>query len=123
MLHHASPVVHEGHAYLVTKAGVVHCLDAATGETRYTHRLAEPCWATPVAAGGRVYYFGKGGVTTVLAAGAKPQRLAVSRLWTPEGPAARREAANGRPEDRLPARPPPPKRKGGEKAPATRGQM
>lgn len=83
---YTSPLVHHGHVYYISKVGVVYCLDAATGQQRYAHRIGHPCWAQPIAAGDRVYFFGKDGVTTVIAAGAEFRVLATSRFWTPEMP-------------------------------------
>lgn len=79
-----SPIVHAGHAYWVNRSGVVYCYDAATGESRYTQRTKQSCWATPLGIGDRVYFFGKDGVTTVLAAGPKFEVLAENTLWNPE---------------------------------------
>ncbi|MBY0458402.1 MAG: PQQ-like beta-propeller repeat protein, partial [Gemmataceae bacterium] len=56
---HASPLVHQGHAYFVTKSGLVHCVDLNTGAERYAERLENQCWATPVGAGDHVFFFGK----------------------------------------------------------------
>lgn len=88
--YHASPLVHRGHAYFVNRAGVALCLDLKSGEEKYTHRL-DVCWATPVGAGGHVYFFGKDGVTTVLKAGPKAERVATNRLWSAEDFAKRQE--------------------------------
>ncbi len=83
----ASPIVHEGLAYWVNRQGVLFCLDAATGEQRYGVRTPSgSCWATPLAVGdgsggGRIYLFGKDGVTATVAAGAEYTLLAESRLW------------------------------------------
>jgi outer membrane protein assembly factor BamB len=78
-----SPVVYAGHAYWVTRAGVVHCLDAETGEPRYAERVKQPCWATPLGVGDRLYLFGKDGLTTVLRAGPQFEVLAENQLWDP----------------------------------------
>lgn len=80
-----SPIVHGGLAYYTNRAGVVFCLDAATGETRYNARLAESNWATPIGIGDRVYFFGKSGKTTVLAAGSEEKELAVNQLYNSSG--------------------------------------
>ena len=76
-----SPIVFRGLAYYVNRAGVVFCLDAETGETVYTARIAESVWATPIGLGDRLFFFGQNGSTTVLAAGREHQQLAVNRLW------------------------------------------
>lgn len=79
--HYATPLVADGRAYLVNPVGVVHCLDLKTGKEQYAERTAGPCWASPVAAGGHVYFFGKDGRTTVLKAGPTFEEVAVNRLW------------------------------------------
>jgi outer membrane protein assembly factor BamB len=80
----ASPIVYQGLAYWVNTVGVVFCFDAQTGELKYDGRLEQSCWATPVGIGDRIYFFGKDGVTTVLAAGPAFKKLAVNQLWRPE---------------------------------------
>jgi hypothetical protein len=60
---------------------VLYCLDVETGELEYTMRLAESNWATPVGIGDRVFFFGKSGNTTVVAAGDDAEKLAENRSW------------------------------------------
>lgn len=105
VLQHASPVVLDGHVYLLTKSGLLHCLDLKTGEERYSERIDSQCWATPVAAGGRLYYFGKDGVTTVVAAGAVFEKLATNRLWGRDELSARTERVKANPENQFPPLP------------------
>ncbi|MCB1037637.1 MAG: PQQ-like beta-propeller repeat protein, partial [Acidobacteria bacterium] len=82
----ASPLIHEGCAYFVNRAGVVRCLEPESGEEIWTFRLPGPCWASPLGAGDRVYFFTKDGETVVLRAGtSEPEVLASSKLPT-EGP-------------------------------------
>jgi len=76
-----SPAMHNGMAYFVDRRGMVHCLDANTGEEAYMERLGHPVWATPIGAGDRVYFVGEEGVTTVVKAGAKFETLASNALW------------------------------------------
>ena len=82
-----SPVIHGGQAYWVNRSGVVYCLDAASGEVHYNKRLAESCWATPLAVDDRIYFFGKAGNTTVLQAGEEYKVLAENVLWSEEAEA------------------------------------
>lgn len=82
----ASPIVHQGYAYWVNRVGVVYCIDANTGEQKYAQRTKQSCWATPIAAGDRIYFFGKEGATTVLAAGPEFKELAVNELWSTGSP-------------------------------------
>jgi outer membrane protein assembly factor BamB len=102
---HASPLVHRGHAYFVTKAGLVHCVDLKTGEERYAERLDNPCWATPVGAGDHVYFFGKDGVTTVVKAGPDFEKVASNRLWSAADFARRQDEANEKAAATLPKPP------------------
>ncbi|MEQ8852628.1 PQQ-binding-like beta-propeller repeat protein [Gimesia sp.] len=81
-----TPIVYQGNAYWVNRVGVVYCLNAKDGESVYTSRIKESCWATPVGIGDRVYFFGKNGVTTVLKAGNEFEVLAENELWTEDNP-------------------------------------
>lgn len=103
--HHASPLVHKGHAYFVTKAGLVHCVDLKTGEQRYAERLDNPCWATPVGAGDHVFFFGRDGVTTVLRAGPDFDVVATNRLWSAADFAKRQQEARNKAVATLPKPP------------------
>lgn len=85
-----SPLVHQGLAYYVNRAGVVYCLDAENGEQKYAQRTKQSTWATPFGVEDRVYFFGRDGLTTVLAAGPEFKVLAENSLWksdTEEKPA------------------------------------
>ena len=66
--------------YVVNKTGVAACVEENTGTDLWTERLPGSCWATPLGAAGRIYFFGKDGVTTVVAAGPQFERLAENRL-------------------------------------------
>jgi outer membrane protein assembly factor BamB len=80
----ASPIAHHDCAYWINRSGVITCLDATTGRVHYTERTAQSCWATPVGLGDRVYFFGKDGLTSVIAAGPEFKLLAENRVWNPE---------------------------------------
>jgi outer membrane protein assembly factor BamB len=79
-----SPIVNGDCAYWVNRSGVVYCIDSKTGELHYKQRTKESCWATPFPAGDRIYFFGKEGTTTVLAAGREFKVLAENVLWNPD---------------------------------------
>ena len=64
----------------VNKVGVAFCLDLKTGEERWRARLGGEVWASPLAAGDRIYFFGLDGKTFVMRAGAKMEQLAVNEL-------------------------------------------
>ena len=80
----ASPIQHAGCAYWVNRVGVVYCIDMESGKLHYKQRTKQSCWATPVGIGNRVYFFGKDGITTVLAAGPEFKILAENVLWEPD---------------------------------------
>ncbi|MFM8360690.1 MAG: PQQ-binding-like beta-propeller repeat protein [Verrucomicrobiota bacterium] len=75
-----SPVVVDDAVYLVSESGILTCLDARTGEVRYTERVGGDFSASPLAAGGRIYLFDQDGVATVVRAGPKFERLARNEL-------------------------------------------
>jgi outer membrane protein assembly factor BamB len=75
----SSPLVHRDRVYLVNKAGAAACLDARDGKPLWTERIGS-CWASALGAGDRVYYFGKDGLTTVLAAEPEFKKLAENSL-------------------------------------------
>lgn len=75
-----SPLIHNDCVYFVNRAGVAFCLDLATGAEHWSHRIAASCWASPVGAGDRVYFFGNDGTTTVVQAGTEYEELARNTL-------------------------------------------
>lgn len=79
-----SPILHEGHLYFVHEnLGIVYCVNAKSGELVYEERL-EPSpgqiYASPVVGDGKLFYTGRGGRTTVIAAAPKFARLADNTL-------------------------------------------
>lgn len=78
----ASPIVHQGYAYWMNRVGVISCFNGATGEAVYTQRTKQSCWATPLAVDDRLYWFGKEGLCTVIAAGPEFKVLAENRVWS-----------------------------------------
>ena len=79
----ASPIAHQGCAYWVNRTGVIYCFDLETGKLNYKERTKQSCWATPYGLGDRIYFFGKDGLTTVLAAGKEFRVIAENELWDP----------------------------------------
>lgn len=57
----ASPVFAGGCLVLVNKAGVAACVDPANGRSHWQERLGDEVWASPIAAGDRVFFFTKKG--------------------------------------------------------------
>jgi len=85
---YASPVVANGYVYFLNKVGVLYCVSAETGETQYTERLGSECWATPIVAADRIYFFGKNGETKVISSGPEFRLVSTSLLWDLENPPA-----------------------------------
>lgn len=76
-----SPLVVGDAVFSVNKAGVAFCNDLSTGALRWSLRLPDSCWASPLAAGENIYFFSKNGATTVLRNGTNgPEKVAESKL-------------------------------------------
>jgi outer membrane protein assembly factor BamB len=82
----AGPQFHRGFVYYVNAAGVLFCLDAKTGEELYSERVGDQAWPQTLGVGDFVYVFGKKGVTTVVKAGPKFEKVSVNALWLPDAP-------------------------------------
>lgn len=64
-----SPLVDQGRLFFVTDGGMAFCLDAASGDEIWKHRLTGSFIASPVLAGNRIYATAENGATFVFAAG------------------------------------------------------
>jgi outer membrane protein assembly factor BamB len=82
---YASPLGYQDVAYFVNQVGVVYGYDLKSGKELFAERIDGPCWATPVAAGKYVYFFGKDGTTSVIKAGKEFEQIESNKLW--DGPA------------------------------------
>ncbi|MGH9360911.1 MAG: PQQ-binding-like beta-propeller repeat protein, partial [Thermoanaerobaculia bacterium] len=95
-----SPLYHEGHLYWMHEnLGIAYCAEAKSGRMVYERRVedAGQVYASPVLAGGRLYYLTRSGRGLVLPARPEYQLLAANEL-------ERRGAFNSSPavgEDRL----------------------
>lgn len=76
----SSPLVDRSRAYMVNKAGVAFCLDLETGREVWHQRLKGPCWASTIAAGDSIYFFGVNGTVEVYRAADTPSKIAENRL-------------------------------------------
>ncbi len=79
----ASPIVYQSCAYWINTKGLIFCFDVETGKLNYKERAKQSCWATPFGSGDRVYFFGKDGLTTVVAAGKEFRSISENELWDP----------------------------------------
>lgn len=63
-----TPLVYAGRVYMVTNGGILTCVDAATGKLVYRSRLDAPgaYYASPIAAGDRIYFASGEGMITVV---------------------------------------------------------
>ena len=75
-----TPVIHNGHIYTVDTQNVLACIDAQTGKVVYSQRMKNKHYASPVIAGGRVYFTSAKGETTILREGKKLEIEAVNQL-------------------------------------------
>ncbi len=76
----ASPLLAGDVLYMVSDGGVLSCLDARSGALRRRERLPGNYAASPVYAGGRIYFVSRDGRATVLAADDTLARLAENRI-------------------------------------------
>jgi outer membrane protein assembly factor BamB len=67
----AAPIAHGGYAYWTDRHAQLSCFAMRDGEEVFSEELDEPCEIAPLAAGGRIYLFGKYGTTTVIKPGPK----------------------------------------------------
>jgi outer membrane protein assembly factor BamB len=72
----STPVVCGQSVFFVTNDGIARCIDAQTGRVQWKERLKGDHRASPVAADGRIYFLNTQGLTTVVAASPRFNRLA-----------------------------------------------
>ena len=66
--------------FMVSDLGVASCVDAETGKAHWTERLGGNYAASPILAGGRIYFFNEDGDIPVIEAGKKFKLLARNKL-------------------------------------------
>ncbi|MBI1347316.1 PQQ-binding-like beta-propeller repeat protein [bacterium] len=75
-----SPILAGREIYFVSDQGVATCLDAMTGESLWTQRMAGNYSASPLAADGNLYFCSREGVTTVIKPGRDYTEVASNQL-------------------------------------------
>lgn len=75
-----SPILAGREIYFISDQGVATCLDALTGESLWTQRMAGNYSASPLAADGKLYFSNREGVTTVIKPGREYTELAANQL-------------------------------------------
>jgi outer membrane protein assembly factor BamB len=76
----SSPILVDDLLYMVNEAGMASCLEARTGKPVWQERLGGKYWASPLHAGGRLYFFDEEGHGHVIAAGREWKKLATNNL-------------------------------------------
>ena len=76
----SSPLLVGDWLFMVDAAGVAVCLNAKTGKELWKERLGGTFSASPIAAGGRIYWFDESGKATVIEAAPEYKRIAVNSL-------------------------------------------
>ena len=76
----SSPLAYRSRAYMVNKSGVAFCLNRDSGEQLWLQRLQGGCWASSIACGDFVYFFGVDGAVEVYRAADKAEKVAENRL-------------------------------------------
>ena len=77
---YASPLLLDGLLYTVADEAFLTCLEAATGTVVWSERLGGKFAASPIYADGRIYFFDRAGLATVIKPGRTLQVLATNKL-------------------------------------------
>ena len=95
MAHHsgATPAIFEGLLFITDCAGLLHCIDAETGQPYWTHEFKKQIWGSALVADGKVYVGSYGGDFCILTATKEKKLLATIQLDSPT--ASTPVAANG----------------------------
>jgi outer membrane protein assembly factor BamB len=88
-----TPAVAHGLVFATDCTGLVHCLDAETGKSCWTHEAGGEMWASPLVADGKVYVGTRRGDFWILAAAREKRVLGKVQLGSPISGTA--TAANG----------------------------
>jgi outer membrane protein assembly factor BamB len=77
-----SPLIVDDLLFMVSDQGLASCLEAKTGRELWKHRLSAggDHWASPLYADGKIYFCGKKGIVSVIAAARDFQLLTENRL-------------------------------------------
>ena len=75
-----SPLLHEGLIYIMADNGVASCLDAETGEQVWRQRIGGDYSASPILAGGHLYFASQDGKVTVLQPGREGKVIAENEI-------------------------------------------
>lgn len=87
-----TPIVKDGLLYIGDLAGIIHCLDAATGIELWKHETNDAIWGCLLLTGDRLYVGNAGGLMTVLRVGRRKELLGQIEM---NAPLYARPAAHG----------------------------
>ena len=79
----STPAIHEGLVYMPDFGRLVHCFDAANGETIWTREIQGDVWASPLVADGKVYVGTRTGQLSVFSADRAGKLLATVEVGAP----------------------------------------
>lgn len=77
---YASPLLLDGLIYTAADETFLSCLDAATGQVVWSERVGGKFAASPIYADGRIYWFDRAGLTTVIKPGRELKIIAMNKL-------------------------------------------
>jgi outer membrane protein assembly factor BamB len=75
-----SPIFVDDAVYMTSNNGILTCLDAETGQARWTERLGGAFSSSPIYGDGKLYFSSEEGVTTVVRPGPSFEKLAENLL-------------------------------------------
>ena len=78
-----TPILYGDHLYVGNNIGILTCYDAASGKQVYEKRMAGSYSASPIAAGGKLYFTSEEGDVRVIKAGPDYELLATNPIGEP----------------------------------------
>src|SRR6185312_13803468 len=77
---YSSPMLVDGLIYTAADEAFLSCLEAATGKVVWSERIGGKFAASPIYADGRIYFFDRAGLATVIKPGRELKVLATNKL-------------------------------------------